>query len=79
LASGRVSADADGVEARITGNYGEVRQQTRSAMVVSFSGCAWSIANDPQAGVQDNSRNGSFIPSFGDTMYEKYRVSIGVA
>jgi len=29
--------------------------------------------------VQDNSKNGSFIPAFGDALYEKYRVPIGVA
>ena len=41
-------------------NYGEVRQQTRSGMVAAFSGREWSIANDPQPGVQDNSKKGSF-------------------
>jgi Carbohydrate esterase, sialic acid-specific acetylesterase len=60
-------------------NYGDVRQQTRSGMVAAFSGREWSIANDPQPGVQDNSKKGSFIPPFGDTLYEKYRVPIGVA
>jgi len=60
-------------------NYGEVRQQTRSGMVAAFSGREWSIANDPQPGVQDNSKKGSFIPAFGDALYEKYRVPIGVA
>ncbi len=60
-------------------NYGEVRQQTRSGMVAAFSGQEWGIANDPQPGVQDNSKKGSFIPSFGDALYEKYRVPIGVA
>jgi hypothetical protein len=60
-------------------NYGEVRQQTRSGMVAAFSGREWRVANDPQPGVQDNSKKGSFIPSFGDGLYEKYRVPIGVA
>jgi hypothetical protein len=60
-------------------NYGEVRQQTNSGMVVSFSGDTWSIANDPQPGVQDHSTKGSFIPAFGDALYERYRVPIGVA
>lgn len=60
-------------------NYGEVRQATQTGMVVSFSGTAWQIANDPQPGVQDNSRKGSFIPAFGDALYRKYHVPIGVA
>jgi len=60
-------------------NYGEVRQQTKSGMVTAFGGDDWRLANDPQPGVQDNSGNGSFIPAFGDALYEKYRVPIGVA
>lgn len=60
-------------------NYGEVCQQTKSGMVVSFSGESWRIANDPQPGVQDHSTKGSFIPSFGDALYDKYRVPIAVA
>jgi len=60
-------------------NYGEVRQETKSGMVVSFSGDAWSIANDPQPGVQDHSTKGSFIPAFGDALYERYHVPIAVA
>jgi hypothetical protein len=60
-------------------NYGEVRQQTKSGMVVSFDGHAWVIANDPQPGVQDHSTKGSFIPAFGDALYERYHVPIGVA
>jgi hypothetical protein len=60
-------------------NYGEVRQQTKSGMVTAFSGEDWRLANDPQPGVQDNSGNGSFIPAFGDALYERYRVPIGVA
>jgi hypothetical protein len=60
-------------------NYGEVRQQTISGMVVTFDGDNWRLANDPQPGVQDSSSSGSFIPPFGDALYEKYRVPIGVA
>jgi len=60
-------------------NYGDVRQQTKSGLVVSFSGDSWSIANDPQPGVQDHSTKGSFIPVFGDALYERYRVPIAVA
>ena len=60
-------------------NYGEEKQQTRTGMVSAFNGEQWRIANDPQPGVQDNSTNGSFIPPFGDALYEKLRVPIGVA
>jgi len=60
-------------------NYGEATQTTQTGMVTSFSGTEWSLANDPQPGVQDNSRKGSFIPSFGDALYRRYRVPIGIA
>jgi hypothetical protein len=59
-------------------NYGEVRQVTETGMVTTFSGETWRLANDPQPGVQDNSKEGSFIPSFGDALYRKYHVPIGV-
>jgi hypothetical protein len=60
-------------------NYGEVPQTTQTGMVTSFSGTEWVLANDPQPGVQDNSRKGSFIPSFGDALYRRYHVPIGIA
>src|SRR5215469_8225525 len=60
-------------------NYGEVPQSTQTGMVTTFSGDSWRIANDPQPGTQDNSKKGSFIPSFGDALYRKYHVPIGVA
>jgi hypothetical protein len=60
-------------------NYGEEKQQTKSGMVAAFTGDGWRLADDPQPGVQDTSRNGSFIPPFGDALYEKLRVPIGVA
>jgi hypothetical protein len=60
-------------------NYGEVPQTTQTGMVASFSGTEWSLANDPQPGVQDDSRKGSFIPSFGDALYRRYHVPIGIA
>jgi hypothetical protein len=60
-------------------NYGEVPQTTQTGMVTSFSGTEWSLANDPQSGVQDNSHKGSFIPSFGDALYRRYHVPIGIA
>lgn len=60
-------------------NYGEVRQKTVTRMVSTFDGARWRIADDPQPGVQDGSMKGSFAPAFGDTLYRKYRVPIGVA
>lgn len=60
-------------------NYGETRQVSSTGMVSSFSGISWAIANDPQLGVQDNSNKGSFIPAFGDALYRKYHVPIGIA
>ena len=60
-------------------NYGEVRQKTQTGMVTSFNGTQWVVANDPQPGVQDNSQKGSFIPSFGDALYRRYHVPIGIA
>jgi hypothetical protein len=60
-------------------NYGETPQVSSTGMVSSFSGVSWAIANDPQLGVQDNSNKGSFIPAFGDTLYRKYHVPIGIA
>ena len=59
-------------------NYGEVRQQTRTGMVAAWSADGWRLANDPQPGVQDASQKGSFIPAFGDALYEKIRVPVGV-
>ena len=60
-------------------NYGEEAQQTRTGMVATFNGTDWRLANDPQPGVQDNSRQGSFIPAFGDALYEHLKVPVGVA
>jgi hypothetical protein len=60
-------------------NYGEVRQTIATGMVSTFNGETWRLANDPQPGVQDNSTKGSFIPAFGDALYHKYGVPIGVA
>jgi hypothetical protein len=60
-------------------NYGEEPQRTRTRMVSTFDGKTWRIADDPQPGVQDSSHVGSFIPAFGDALYERLKVPIGVA
>ena len=59
-------------------NYGEVKQKTLTGEVASFDGNTWRLANDPQPATQDHSTGGSFVPSFGDALFEKYRVPIGV-
>jgi pimeloyl-ACP methyl ester carboxylesterase len=60
-------------------NYGSEKQTTTTGMVVSFDGVRWKLANDPQPGVQDASDGGSFLPAFGDALFEKFRVPIGLA
>ena len=58
-------------------NSGSEKQKTTSGMVTSFDGTQWLLANDPQPGASGG--GGSFMPAFGDALYEKYRVPIGVA
>ena len=60
-------------------NWGSERQSTQTGMVSSFDGSQWVLANDPQPGVQDGSQGGSFLPAFGDALYERCHVPIGVA
>lgn len=60
-------------------NSGEFKTQQTSGMVSSFSGEAWQIADDPQPGVADKSQGGSYYPAFGDALYAKYKVPIGIA
>ncbi len=60
-------------------NCGEFKTQQKTGMVSSFGGKHWQIADDPQPGVADSSQGGSFWPTFGDKLYEKYKVPIGVA
>ena len=60
-------------------NYGAEQQKTSTGLVSSFDGLQWTLANDPQPGVQDGSTGGSFLPAFGDALARKYHVPIGVA
>ena len=60
-------------------NYGEEPQKVMSGLVSTFGGKHWRIADDPQPGTQDNSKKGSFAPSFGDAMAAHYHVPIGIA
>jgi hypothetical protein len=60
-------------------NYGETPQATETQKVTTFDGSTWRLANDPQPGVQDNSKKGSFIPPFGDELVRRYGVPVGIA
>ncbi|MFN0205810.1 MAG: alpha-L-fucosidase [Planctomycetota bacterium] len=62
-----------------TNSGGDGKLDTTTKMVSAFSGSKWQIANDPQPGVHDQSNGGSFWPAFGDAMFDKYRVPIGIA
>lgn len=59
-------------------NWGEQRQSPQTGMVTAFDGTTWRPADDPQPGTQDNSVKGSFIPPFGDELYRRYHVPIGI-
>jgi hypothetical protein len=58
-------------------NHGTPRQRTVTGMVASFGGGTWVPANDPQPGGSGD--GGSFMPAFGDAMYKKFGVPIGIA
>ncbi len=66
---------------------GQIRTKQASGMVASFDGSNWRLSEDPQPGAQDMylSPNepvyfgGSPWPSFGDAMFAKYGVPVGVA
>ncbi|MEO2036122.1 MAG: sialate O-acetylesterase [Planctomycetaceae bacterium] len=60
-------------------NSGQFRTKQTSGMVASFGGEHWQLADDPQPGVADKTEGGSFWPAFGDALYAKYKVPIGVA
>ena len=60
-------------------NCGEGSLKTETGMVSTYDGSRWRLANDPQPGVHDESTGGSFWPVFGDTLYNNYKVPIGVA
>ena len=60
-------------------NSGQFTTKQTSGMVSSFGGTSWQVADDPQPGTSDNSKGGSPWPAFGDAMYAKYHVPIGIA
>ena len=84
--AGRIEVEPFGVGEVFVGagqsnstNFGEIRTQPKSGMVSSFSGDGWQLADDPQPGVADKTQGGSFWPAFGDAMYERFGVPIGIA
>ncbi|MBN1902192.1 hypothetical protein JW926_12780 [Candidatus Sumerlaeota bacterium] len=60
-------------------NSGELKTTQKSGMVAAFDGVTWQSGNDPFPGVQDGSAGGSYYPAFGDAIYEKYGVPVGIA
>ena len=58
--------------------FGEKQIVQTSKMVSSFNGSFWCLADDPQLGSHDMSEGGSFHPAFGDALYEKIKVPIGI-
>jgi serine/threonine protein kinase len=60
-------------------NCGEQRLKVQSGLVSTFDGSRWRIADDPQPGVHDKTGGGSCWPPFGDALYGKYHVPVGIA
>ncbi len=60
-------------------NCGEERLRPQSGMVATFSGKDWRLGKDPQPGVHDRTSGGSPWPAFGDALYEKEKVPVGIA
>jgi hypothetical protein len=60
-------------------NNGQFPSKQTSGMVSCFSGSDWEVRDDPFIGPHDHSAYGSAWPSFGDAMYRRYHVPIGVA
>lgn len=60
-------------------NCGQFPIQQYSGMVSSFGGTHWQIADDPQPGCHDQTQGGSPWPAFGDALYAKLGVPVGIA
>ncbi|MBP5092831.1 MAG: hypothetical protein J6332_02150 [Abditibacteriota bacterium] len=59
-------------------NSGEFQTKQESGMVSCYDGKLWQLANDPVMGAQDESGGGSYYPAFGDALYAKYKVPVGI-
>jgi serine/threonine protein kinase len=55
------------------------RLKPESGKVASFDGETWRPADDPQLGVHDGSQGGSCWPPFGDALFDKFHVPVGIA
>ena len=60
-------------------NCGDTKMTVESGMMSSFDGKKWKLGNDPQEGTHDFTGMGSFLPAFGDAMYARFGVPIGIA
>ncbi len=60
-------------------NFGSEKLQPMSGLVATFSGEIWRPANDPQPGVHDASRRGSFYPPLGDMLARHFGVPVAFA
>jgi hypothetical protein len=60
-------------------NCSDERIKQTSGLVSTFSGSDWRLADDPQPGVHDDTKGGSYWPAFGDEMVARYQVPIGIA
>lgn len=63
---------------------GEYPSEQVSGMVSCFSGENWEVRDDPFPGSHDYepgtlSAGGSYYPAFGDALYNKYHVPVGIA
>jgi len=59
-------------------NWGEARTRTDTGMVTVFDGKEWTVAADPIPGVDAGQGKGSPWCLFGDDMYAKLHVPIGI-
>jgi hypothetical protein len=57
-------------------NHGEEKQSAKNPLVVAFGNGIWQPARDPEPGA--SGKGGSFLPAFGDSMAEKFKVPIGL-
>ena len=61
-----------------SGNYGEIKQSTKTGMVSAFDfyNNKWQLAIDPQPGA--GGRGGSIMPLLGDALSKKLNLPIGI-
>jgi hypothetical protein len=60
-------------------NCAQFKSKQTTGMVSCFSGKEWEVRDDPFIGTHDQSTGGSAWPSFGDAMFKRFGVPIGVA